>query len=720
MKLHYYFASLLINILCGVVQSEEEWSFLVLADWHGGEYFAINPEKGSHYQLHLNHFKYIKENFGGDMMILPGDSQTGHWFKDEFIQQLDPTLQENPEAAVLQAGDNCYGTMRKLFKESGYNRVLMTVGDHELGDNPWKATQTKTKVVQEFREVFAKHFNKNIKGDFLFNKPIGAVDSRPLGTRFEETSFAYQYKNVLFITMDAFETVGSGKKDFFVSSEGIGGEGVITCSVEGDHLRWFTEVLQAAQEESTIKHIIVQAHLPIVQPVQMVSTSGASFDYGEESPFWTTMIKYGVDIYFGGEVHANTATKASTSNLLQVVTRGNSVQNFLKVNVTDDRLHLTSFNEVGKEPKYNKNYVAHGEIIVDKLNSIISSSGVLKLLNRNKPLIHFDFEEVLLLETRQVLGLKHDNYKKSTVAKKISIRGVACEHALSNKGSFGQQYDGQLSNVQLKPGIIGQSSGEFDSSSVLGIFAAGPNGGNGHTISYALWFRTSQSSDMVLIHYSVSWYPFDPERSMFTLALEDGNPVIYTYHDTKLILDLKNNALNDNQWHHLAVTMPRSHCLLSDVQFFIDGERKVNSVVKPSYYDHHIVFVAGGRIGIGGFAYSDEDYDDKFNLSPYVGHMDDIYVFGRKLTKNRIRLLRTKKTFKIFSKRRCEKTSILKIVTGRKKTKRCKEECSELPACLGYEFRKTSTKGVPKCTLFDAQPQQKVGVRKNSRCALVV
>jgi len=717
MKTLFLYSSLLIHALFNVAYAEEEWSFLVLADFHGAEAFALNPGQGTEvYDRALNQFKYINENFGGEVLIIPGDTQGGKWFTDEFIQRLNPELHGNPHAAVLQAGDNCYKTITQMLTEAGYARVLMAVGDHELGDNLWKDGATKTQVVPQFRQALANAFNKDSEGDFLFPDSIGAVDSRPLGTIFEDTSFAYQYKNVLFITVDAFHSVETGK-DFYDPSMGIGGEGVITCTVEGRHLEWFTNVLRAAQNESTIKHIIVQAHIPILQPVQMVDSSGAFFDYGEESLFWQTMVDYGVDIYFGGEVHANTATKDSKSNLIQVVTRGNLVNNFLKVEVTDDGLRLLSFNEVGPLPRYNRKHVLQGNLTVDKVNSEIYSSGVLKLLNREVPLIHFDFEEIVSLKSRQVLGMKHDNKKKTLVAEKITIRGIECEDALPNKGSFAQNYDGQIANVNLKTGINGLS-GAFDSSSRFGIYSSGPHGGGGHAISYSLWFKTNKSSEMILIHYSALWDSISGKKDMFTLTLQNGNPILYTRFDTKLEVKEKSYNLNDNQWHHLAVTMPRNHCLISEVEFFIDGKKPSERIIEPYGNDHHIFFINGGKIGIGGVGYSDEGYDDKFKTQPYVGEMDDIFVWGRPITKKDIRFVMKGKAFKISPKRRCEKTSILIVFNGNR-AKNCKIKCMNRPGCWGYEYGNSDT-DLLQCTLFRDRPIAQEVVTNKSRCVSVI
>ena len=71
----------------------------------------------------------------------------------------------------------------------------------------------------------------------------------------------YQYKNALFIPIDAVERVGNGTENFMDRIRGLGGEGVYTCDVDGGHLQWFESVLVEDQKDTTVKHIFVQAHL---------------------------------------------------------------------------------------------------------------------------------------------------------------------------------------------------------------------------------------------------------------------------------------------------------------------------------------------------------------------------------------------------------------------------------------------------------------------------
>ena len=57
----------------------------------------------------------------------------GKWHKQTFIDNNFPG--KSPQEAVYAAGINCYTTLRNLFAEGGYDRFMMAMGDHEIGDN---------------------------------------------------------------------------------------------------------------------------------------------------------------------------------------------------------------------------------------------------------------------------------------------------------------------------------------------------------------------------------------------------------------------------------------------------------------------------------------------------------------------------------------------------------------------------------------------------------
>ena len=286
--------------------------------------------------------------------------------------------------------------------------------------------------------------NQDENGSFLFNKKIGSADSRPLNTPYALTSYAYVHKNALFVTVDAFYQV-PGEKTYFNKELSSGGEGVVTCTVTGSHLAWFENVLKEANKDASIKHIFVQAHVPILQPVRKIDCSGQFLNEAKVSDFWKAMQTYGVDVYFAGEVHSNTASKDDSTDLIQVVSRGNKINNFISVDVNEDKFTLSSYNEIGPDWCWNSEYVKYGEIIVDKSgeSTSIESSGSLKILDiKSGPLIEFSFEEgdMYELHTRQVVGMKHNQFKESLIGKDITIRNQISSTGMENYGSFGRKY----------------------------------------------------------------------------------------------------------------------------------------------------------------------------------------------------------------------------------------------------------------------------------------
>lgn len=297
MKLH----SILIFLIIIIISvSSEEWDFILMSDWHGAEYFARFPGRNtSFYQMKLPGLKYVHDTYGGDFVLMPGDTNDGTWFTEKFGERFPDA--NNPQDTVLEAGKNCYGTMKAMFSDAGYDRILVAIGDHELGDNGWRPNGPKTLSVPQYRESFVRalYFDRETN-QYIYKEKIGNIPSTPWHTEFKHTSFAYRHKNALIVTVDNFYQV-SDDTDFFKPDQGIGGNGVITGDVVDEHLTWFERVLREGRKDSGIKHIFVQSHLPVLQPVRRVNSSSMFIDRAQDSQFWKIMRKHHVDIYFAGE-----------------------------------------------------------------------------------------------------------------------------------------------------------------------------------------------------------------------------------------------------------------------------------------------------------------------------------------------------------------------------------------------------------------------------------
>ena len=88
-------------LMQSTVCAEETWRFIALADWHLAEIY-VQPSKypgGEAYNI--AGLKMLKENYGGELVMLPGDSNVGHWDRENFIKGFKPGL--TPAEAIRQA-----------------------------------------------------------------------------------------------------------------------------------------------------------------------------------------------------------------------------------------------------------------------------------------------------------------------------------------------------------------------------------------------------------------------------------------------------------------------------------------------------------------------------------------------------------------------------------------------------------------------------------------
>jgi len=177
-----------------------------------------------------------------------------------------------------------------------------------------------------------------------------------------------------------------------------------------------------------------------------------------------------------------------------------------------------------------------------------------------------------------------------------------------------------------------RSFGTLTKDSRIGIYGFGPHSG-GSIISYSLLISTKGTSEMILVHYGVG-FGEKTSKNMYTLTLNNGTPILYISSNS-ILKPKREYNLNDGMWHHIAVSMPRTSCTLSEVIMYIDGE-DIETVAKKSV---NIFFVTSGRLSIGGFGYSHESYESNFpHLSPFKGKIDEFYMWGRTIEDNDLRL----------------------------------------------------------------------------------
>jgi hypothetical protein len=415
----------------------------------------------------------------------------------------------------------------------------------------------------------------------------------------------------MFVTLDAFHQEHPDKN--------IGHQGSVTGTVTGEHLEWLDRVLAEARKDAGIKHIFVQSHLPVIHPVRKVNSSGMMMDGGIESPLWKTLRKHKVDIYFAGEVHANTVTQDPGSGMIQLVSRGNFFSNFQTVDIHDDRIEVVCYQQRVGSSASDGEYSVSGRLMIDKSGPSprIEGEGELAVLNPSARILHFDFEQTLPLRENPIAGLSGRGGRKDA----RTLRGVTCTELLPNRGAFGRQYNALTANVRECKGVLGKG-GEFDEQSRLGVFAMGPLQGR-HAVSYALWLKTTSPENQILINTGSIWSK--NIEGFFNLHLNNGTPEVVVSGTQRLVGDAK---INDGRWHHVAVSMPHDGCNLSEVQIVVDGE-PVGTRIEGR--DLQLDFNQAVRLGIGGLNYSSEGFN-QLPILPFVGAMDEISIWTRSLT----------------------------------------------------------------------------------------
>lgn len=245
--------------------------------------------------------------------MVAGDLVMGHW---------GTTRSEIDEWA-----QRYYPPWIRRFEDHGL-KVYTALGDHEVGDNPWRGARAK--AVPFYKDAFRRHLKMPLNGP-----------DHMLGT-----AFYWIHQKALFVAVDVFEP-GKGK------------QGDIVAQVSGKQLAWLEEVL--SRHRSRVDHIVVMGHTPILRPVRKFSSSGMLLEKGRNSDLWKALVKHRVDVYLCGEVHAVTCIQRDG---VQQIAHGGLIgrttkPNFLLMTFHPDRIELDLreidlINGTGK-PLWQKN-----------------------------------------------------------------------------------------------------------------------------------------------------------------------------------------------------------------------------------------------------------------------------------------------------------------------------------------------------------------------------
>jgi len=291
----------LLSVSC-VSTSEQQvsgpWTFVSMPDFLNVDTSYPEPE----WEDALDYILGSVKAESPDFLLVPGDLVMGHWHNSGVKGSLGIK-------GIRHFASIYYPAWKARMKAHGL-RWYAALGDHEIGDNPWKYKNALENVAA-YKKEFREHM------DMPSNGP----------DHMKGTAFWWRHKNVLFVSVDVFE-------------QGRSSQGAIRAGVTGKQLEWLEKVLEQNKKAA---HVIVMGHAPCLGPVRKWSSSGLMVEEGRESRFWQTMRRHNVDLYLAGEVHAITCTERD--GVLQIAHGGlvgyNTRTNYLVVKVYPDRLELT-------------------------------------------------------------------------------------------------------------------------------------------------------------------------------------------------------------------------------------------------------------------------------------------------------------------------------------------------------------------------------------------
>ncbi len=585
-------ASIWISVICltaagflaqapvGAATSTPEWTFVSSPDWFntdiadlsgatpgvpaapGWATGASGGRNGVTPAMRAVYGQVLAEMTSGgpELFVVAGDLINGRWYNEPFLDMFAPATRSRSEAIGV-AGGVYYRWYRSLLGQYGFGTVLGAVGDHELGDDPWPAGDEKSVYLGTMRSAFGREMVDVLP----LASSLRGVPTRPVGTPFAVSSYAYQHRNVLFVSVDVFRQAGTGTDLHPI-------HGTVLPSVEGAHLDWVESILAAADAEPGIDHVIVQLHTPVLSPVRMQTSSGIMLDDRKLSGLWDALRRHDharggkVRLLFAGEVHTATATRARDSDLVQLV-HGNPPRapysaaipakgQYLKIAVRPTRLEarLVEFDLAADGT--SRFWQADD---ADSIGVTQASAG------RTTGTLTIDVAAaVVAANGTGVLEIARDD----GLGLHLSLDETSSSGPRANTGSLGDEYYAGIVNG-TPVGVPGRLSRALRFDGVDDFVESGrgnPSGSDARSV--AAWIRTTATVRQAIFSYGArrerlaSWFELQVRRGKVQLSL--GPDTVCQPSGVP--------AVNDGQWHHLAVVLPKAYDnLCPDAVFYVDG-----------------------------------------------------------------------------------------------------------------------------------------------------
>lgn len=211
-------------------------------------------------------------------VLVAGDLVNGRWgYDDDETGVFGPVDDlEERKAAVRSAARTYYPQWTQRFTDHGL-QVFPTIGDHEMGDNPWGPG--KRLLADTYREEFARAFTVDPDGTPRYaDRPKGPARGSAFAGR--------PSPDVQIISLDVFDINPQRAR----------------VRIDRQQMKWLKGVLAKAQRDQ-VEWIIVESHVPIIFPVRNRASSALHYENGTDSNLWKVLANNGVDLYLSGEVH---------------------------------------------------------------------------------------------------------------------------------------------------------------------------------------------------------------------------------------------------------------------------------------------------------------------------------------------------------------------------------------------------------------------------------
>jgi hypothetical protein len=265
---------------------EDHWTFVTIPDFTNEDVDHPEPrwDQATDYTLD----RVAEED--PDFVLVAGDLVMGHW---------------ESRAEIREQSARYYGAWKARMRAHGLT-YYASMGDHEVGDNPWPAQ--KAALVPEFKRAFATHLQM----------PAGAPEG------YERTAWSLRHKNLLLTAIDPFE---------------LDEDGQLQVGVTGEQLSWVNRTLETARDD---EHVVLTSNIPILPTAYARSSSRMQMPGGAGTPIWEVMRRQGVDAYLAGEMHD--ASVQSKDGVLQIISGSFAREvpelNYLVTEVYSDRLEF--------------------------------------------------------------------------------------------------------------------------------------------------------------------------------------------------------------------------------------------------------------------------------------------------------------------------------------------------------------------------------------------